>query len=72
MSRHLLHAVTEPLSPEDPAYGHRLEEANPEQRHPGATVEVHQLEGVDTALQERKNITLLKNITDFLETHVGD
>ena len=50
--RHLLHTVTEPLRPEDPADGHRLEEADPEERHPRAAVEVHQLEGVDAALKE--------------------
>ena len=52
VARHLLHTVTEPLSPEDPANGHRLEEADPEQRHARAAVEVHQLEGVDAALNE--------------------
>ena len=52
VARHLLHTVTEPLRPEDPADGHRLEEADPEQRHARAAVEVHQLEGVDATLEE--------------------
>ena len=30
---HLLHAVAEALRSKDPAYGHRLEEADPEERH---------------------------------------
>ena len=52
VARHLLHTVTEPPGPKDPAYGHRLEEADPEQRHARAAVEVHQLEDVDAALKE--------------------
>ena len=52
VSRHLLHAVTEPRSPEDPAYGYRLDEANPEQHHRRGRVYVHQFDGVEAALQE--------------------
>ena len=54
VSCHLLHTLTESLSPEDPANGHRLEETNPEERHARAAVEVHQLEGVNAALRERR------------------
>ena len=42
--------MSSPLSAEEPADGDGLEEADPEERHPGCRVEVHQLEEVDPAL----------------------
>ena len=51
VSGHLLNAVAEPLRSEHPADGDSLEEANPEERHAGAGVEVHQLEHIDSTLK---------------------
>ena len=44
VSGHLLDAITEAAGSEEPADGDGLEEADPQQAHPGGRIEVHQLE----------------------------
>lgn len=62
-AHHLVNAVAELLRPEDPRYGDRLEEANPENRHAARRVEVHQLKYVDSSLKQGQRNENLVNVT---------
>ncbi len=49
-ANHVLDVVHKLASSIEPGHGHRLEEADPQERHAGGRVEVHDLEQVHSAL----------------------
>ena len=55
VANHLLNAEVELLSPKDPTDGDSLEEHTPQQRQPTGSIEVHQLEHIDSSLEKTLN-----------------
>ena len=71
VSDHGLDALVHPLAPEAPTNSCSLEEHTPEQGHPTGSIEVHQLEDVDSTLESNNLLNLFKIVQNgFIWTSV--